>query len=64
MDDLKRADSEIATMDKLNNNIKNNIDDGGKLVDFDEGLFCALVDKVIVYKDRAEIKWRGEIDKV
>ena len=36
-----------------------NIENTHKIKDFDEGLFCALVDKIIVYKDRAEIRWKG-----
>ena len=29
-----------------------------KLTDFDEGLFYALVDKVIVNKDKIVVKWK------
>lgn len=29
-----------------------------KLIYFDGGLFCALVDKVIVNKDKIIVKWR------
>ena len=36
-----------------------NIENAHKIKEFDEGLFCALVEHVIVYKDRAEIRWKG-----
>lgn len=36
-----------------------NIENAHKIKEFDEELFCALVDKILVFKDKMEIRWRG-----
>lgn len=36
-----------------------NIENAHKIKEFDEDLFCVLVDKILVFKDKMEIRWRG-----
>lgn len=52
----KEKDSRRVVLESFINNLQ---DKQESIKEFDEGLFCALVDSVIVYSDRAEIKWRG-----
>lgn len=53
---LKPKDDRVKVIDTYINDLKSS---KNKIVDFGEGLFYALVDNVIVNKDKIVVKWKN-----